>query len=92
MAESTHSILKTEFLKGQITQNRKTHLQNLEQFYHYYNHERYPTEHFGFTPDEVLNGKIPNRHLFKTEIKQAQQGRIKTYQAFNACRFGRSCL
>ncbi len=92
MAESTHSILKTEFLKGIITQNRKTHLQDLEQFYHYYNHERYPTEHYGFTPDEVLNGKIPNKQMFKIKIKQAQQDRIKANQAFNACRFDMSFL
>ena len=58
MAESTHSIYKTEFLKGQHTRNREQHLKCLVTFVNYYNHHRFPTDLFGLTPFEVINGKF----------------------------------
>ena len=42
MAESTHSIYKTEFLKGQVSRTVKNHLDSLEKFVTYYNYERSP--------------------------------------------------
>ncbi len=85
MAESTHSILKTEFLKGLLSKDTKTHLENLKQFVYYYNYKRYPTDLFGLTPMEVINGKIPDKDYFKNQIAEAKMDRISTNRAFNNC-------
>lgn len=85
MAESTHSIYKTEFLKKEIVPNKELHLKSLERFVEYYNHERYPTELYGYTPMEIIAGKIPDKHKFKQQIAEARIKRIKTNQEFNLC-------
>lgn len=85
MSESTHSIYKTEFLKKQISKNIIEHLNNIERFVEYYNQERYPTELYGLTPFDVLNGKLPNKHLYKDQIHLARKNRVITNQSFNDC-------
>lgn len=85
MSESTHSIYKTEFLKKQISKNIIEHHNNLLLFFDYYNNERFPTELFGCTPLQVLNGKIPNKLLFKELINQARKDRVVTNKNFNDC-------
>jgi len=86
MSESTHSIYKTEFLKGKISVNVKEHLKSLTHFYRYYNYERFPTELFGLHPMEVIEGKKIDKHYYKEQIKQAGINRIKENQAFNQCK------
>lgn len=87
MAESTHSIYKTEFLKGQISRATKSHLDNLEQFVEYYNHQRHPADLCGLHPMEVINGKIPDKDYFKNQIAKAKANRVTTNKAFNSCAF-----
>ena len=65
--------------------NKELHLKSLKRFVEYYNHERYPTELYGYTPMEVIQGKVPDKHLFKDQIKKASKERIKQNQAFNLC-------
>lgn len=60
-------------------------LENLERFVQYYNYERYPTDLFGLTPMEVINGKIPDKDYFKNQIAEAKLNRTVTNQAFNDC-------
>jgi len=62
-----------------------TNLYRLERFYQYYNYERYFTEHTGLRPIDVLNGKIPDKHMYKELKEQVRKERIKTNQSFNAC-------
>lgn len=85
MSESTHSIYKTEFLKKKISTNQLEHLKSLERFESYYNHERFPTDLFGYTPMEVLNGKIPDKDKFKEQIAIAKTERVIINQNFNDC-------
>lgn len=85
MSESIHSIYKTEFLNGEISRTTKMHLESLERFIPYHNEERYFTEHTGRRPIDILNGKLPDKYLFKQQIEQARKDRIKTNQKFNAC-------
>lgn len=85
MAESTHSIYKTEFLKGKHSIDKKQHLKDLETFFSYYNEERYPFEFYGLTPKEVLNGEKPDKSKFKKQIKQAQKKRLEENRKFNEC-------
>lgn len=85
MSESTHRIYKTEFLHGKYSLNEKSHLKDLEKFVAYYNDHRYPTELYGLTPMEVIQGKIPDKHFFKEKIQDARKNRVAVNQEFNAC-------
>lgn len=91
MSESTHSIYKTEFMRGKLSLNTQTHLQDLERFVHYYNYERYPTELYGYTTIEIIEGKIPDKDRFKEQILVAQKSRVKANQQFNDCGSTVSC-
>jgi hypothetical protein len=85
MAESTHSIYKTEFMRRKHSVDKAQHLKDLERFVQYYNYERFPCEHFGFTPMEVLEGAKPNRFMFTQQIAEARKDRVLKNQVFNEC-------
>lgn len=85
MSESTHSIYKTEFLKGQISRTIKSHLDNLGQFVEYYNYQRFPADLCGLHPMEVINGRMPDKDYFKQQIAEARLNRVITNKAFNKC-------
>lgn len=85
MSESTHRIYKSEFKQSQVTQNIKTHLEDLEQFIEYYNYQRYPTELYGYHPMQIIEGYKPDKHRFKDQIIEARLQRIKTNQQFDDC-------
>ncbi len=87
MAESTHSIYKTEFLKGQISRTVNSHLDRLEQFVEYYNYQRFPADLCGLHPMEVINGKLPDKAYFKNQVADAKRSRITANRAFNKCAF-----
>jgi len=87
MSESTHHIYKNEYMQGSHSRNNEIHLKDLDHFMHYFNNERYPTNHFGFTALEVLHGKIPDKHRFKEQINQAKSNRLEENRAFNQCSF-----
>jgi transposase InsO family protein len=91
MSESTHSIYKTEFLHGKYSLNEKTHLKDIERFVEYYNHYRYPTNLFGLTPLEVVNGKIPDKNHFKEKIQEARKNRVVVNQQLNVCKIVIGC-
>ncbi|MBL4708051.1 MAG: hypothetical protein JKY48_06390 [Flavobacteriales bacterium] len=85
MSESTHAIYKTEFLRKKISPNKLEHHKSLDRFVIYFNDERYPVDHFGYTPMEVLNGKTPDKYQFKEQIALARKERIKANQSFDGC-------
>ena len=85
MAESTHSIYKTEFLQGKHSVDKEDHLKNIKSFFTYYNEERYPFKLYGLTPLEVLNGEKPDKARFKKRIKQAQKEHLEENRSFNVC-------
>jgi hypothetical protein len=87
MSESTHSIYKTEFMRGGYSPDVNQHMNDLARFMTYYNLERYPTEHFGLRPSEVLHGEKPDRNRFKEQIQKGKEERIITNRLFNDCPF-----
>lgn len=87
MSESTHSIYKSEFLQKKFSLDIQEHLKHLEEFMDYYNHKRYPFEHSGLTPHEVLDGEIPNKFKFSEQIKNRQKERLEENRNFNGCPF-----
>jgi len=85
MSESTHSIYKTEFLRKKFSLDTKQHLKDLARFFEYYNNERFPFEHFGLTPIEVLEGQKPFRGRFTLQVQEARDKRLEANRNFNAC-------
>ena len=85
MAESTHSIYKSEFLQKKHSLDIDQHFQHLDEFMEYYNHHRYPFEHFGLTPHEVLDGQTPCKFRFREQIKNRQKERLEENRVFNGC-------
>ena len=85
MSESTHKIYKSEFKQSKITQNLESHLKDLEDFIDYYNEQRYPTELYGYTPTQVLEGAIPDKHLFKEQRQEAKRLRVEENRIFKDC-------
>ncbi len=85
MSESTHSIYKTEFMRGNLSLNTERHLQDLKRFVQYYNYERYPTELYGYTTMEIIQGKVPDKNRFKEQILLARKSRVEVNQQFNDC-------
>lgn len=85
MAESTHSIYKSEFLRGKHSMDNEQHLIHIEEFFRYYNHSRFPSDFYGLTPMEVLNGEKPDKTKFTERVKQGQKERIVENQEFNKC-------
>lgn len=85
MSESTHSIYKTEYMQKKHSFNRQQHEKDLAQFVEYYNNERFPFEHFGLTPMEVLEGQKPFRGRFAPQIQEARANRLEANRNFNAC-------
>ena len=71
--------------------NTRTHLQDLERFVTYYNHKRYPTELYGYTTMEIIQGKIPDKNRFAAQILEARKSRVATNQQFNDCSSAISC-
>ncbi len=72
-------------MNGKLSLNTQTHLQDLERFVHYYNYERYPTELYGYTTMEIIEGKIPDKDRFKEQILEARKNRVEVNQQFNDC-------
>jgi ACT domain-containing protein len=85
MAESTHSIYKSEFMQSRFSKNQEEHLQDLKQFVDYYNNERYPSDFHGLTPTEVLQGQKPDKTMFREQIKTRKKERLEENRNFNNC-------
>ena len=85
MSESIHSIYKSEFLQKRHSLDKKEHFKHLDEYMDYYNHNRFPYEHFGVTPYEVLEGEIPDKSRFKEQIKKRQIERLEENRNFNDC-------
>jgi transposase InsO family protein len=85
MAESTHSIYKSEFLQGKHSIDKEDHLKNITLFFNYYNNNRFPFEFYGLTPMEVLKGEKPDKTKYREQIKNAQKERLEENRKFNCC-------
>lgn len=85
MAESTHKIYKSEFLKGEVQIDKVKHEEQLALFMEYYNNKRYPIEHFGLTCMQVMKGAVPNRRMYSDKIQKAKADRVVQNQNFNHC-------
>jgi len=85
MSESTHSIYKTEFMQKKFSFDQKQHEKDLARFFEYYNNERFPFEHVGLTPIEVLEGQKPFRGRFTLQVQEARDKRLEANRNFNAC-------
>ena len=91
MSEITHSIYKTEFMGGKISDDIVSHLKSLEAFMEYYNYNRFPCRLYGRTPMQVVNGASIDRKLYIERIKEAKIARAETNRNFTACTSSFGC-
>jgi len=83
MIEAVNKRIKYDFLFPEELQNFKQTKKQLEKAVAEYNDKPYHPLH-GLTPNEVFDGKIPDKTLFKSEIMEAKKQRIIENQA-NIC-------
>lgn len=77
MVEAANKIIKYRYLFPKPIMDTSELTQTLEQAIENYNNIPNGQLH-GFTPNEVLNGAIPDKHFFKSKIQMAKQDRIAT--------------
>ena len=66
--------------------NNKEHAKELlNQFHHYHDNERYPIALYGYTPQEVFDGAIPDKYRFTKLIKQAALDRYQKNKIGRFC-------
>lgn len=84
MVEGSFHLFKHDFLKGKNPYDDKACDKFLEAFMNH-SGNRYFGELYGLTPNQVLAGEIPNKHLFKPQIEQAKLNRIEQNKTYNGC-------
>ena len=57
----------------------------LQKFQYYNDNERFPLALYGFTPQEVFEGAIPDRYRFSADIKTAEKSRYLRNKAGKFC-------
>jgi putative transposase len=82
MAEAANKILKYRYLFPNPITDTGELVQVLDKALADY--KQVPQNNlYGFTPDEVLKGAIPDKHQFKTQIAAAKKKRISINQAIS---------
>ena len=77
MSEITHRIYKSEFMGGDHSENKVSHIKSLDAFMDYYNNNRYPCRLYGRTPMEIIDGQAIDRSLFSETLKKAKANRLE---------------
>ena len=57
----------------------------LQKFQYYNDNERFPLALYGYTPQEVFEGAIPDRYRFSADIKTAEKSRYLRNKAGKFC-------
>ncbi len=83
--ESTFNIFKNEFLAGKDIVHKEEAVELLNNFQLYNNNERFPLDLYGFTPQEVFDGAVPDRFRFSLDIRNA--GKLR----YERNKMGRFC-
>lgn len=84
MIEAVNKQLKYDFLFTKDLENYNATVRFLEQAIPEYNHKPHYALH-GLTPNEVLNGAIPNKNMFATAIRNAGKQRISDNKEKQDC-------
>jgi putative transposase len=84
MIESSFHLFKNDFLKRETITNEKNLIKKMDEFINHC-HNRYFGEHYGITPQQILNGQQPDKNKFKTAIQQAAIQRRETNKNFKGC-------
>jgi hypothetical protein len=84
MIESSFHLFKNDFLKREPITNEKHLHKKITEFITHCQH-RYFGEHYGITPQQILDGQQPNKHKFTEKIKQAVKERRTANKNFKGC-------
>ena len=83
--ESTFTIFKNEFLLGKDIVGKQEAVELLQKFQYYNDTERFPLALYGYTPQEVFEGAVPDRYRFSADIKAAEKSRYLRNKAGKFC-------
>jgi hypothetical protein len=84
MIESSFHLFKNDFLKREPITDEKHLIKKMDAFIeHCLN--RYFGEHYGITPQQILEGGQPDKHKFKEQIQNAAKNRKITNKKFKGC-------
>ena len=83
--ESTFTIFKNEFLIGKDIIGKQEAVDLLQKFQYYNDNERFPLALYGYTPQEVFEGAVPDRYRFSAAIKAAEKSRYLRNKAGKFC-------
>ncbi len=84
MIEGSFHLFKHNFLKGELLYDADTCDKKLNEFTEHCLH-RYFGELHGLTPQQILDGEMPDKHKFKLQIQNAKTERLQTNKTFNGC-------
>lgn len=84
MVESSFDFFKNDFMAGKMPKTRADLYCNTESFVEYNNFDWFPIEFHGLSPNEVLQGEIPDKNRCSEQIKQAKQDRLFENQSFDS--------
>jgi hypothetical protein len=90
MIESSFHLFKNEFLKREPIHHEKHLEKKVNDFFEHCQH-RYFGEHYGITPQQILNGQQPDKNKFTAQIKKAAIGRRKANKNFTGCTMPLHC-
>jgi hypothetical protein len=90
MAEAANKILKYQFLRWLTIDSIETLMAALPDILKIYNNMPLDCLH-GLTPNEVINGKIPDKDFYKQHIATAQKERVIINQKINCKKINNFC-
>jgi hypothetical protein len=84
MIESSFHLFKNDFLKKEPISNEKHLHKKITEFIDHC-HQRYFGEHYGITPQQILDGGQPDKHRFKAAVQRAAKDRRAANKNFGGC-------
>lgn len=83
--ESSFNIFKNEFSFNKIYSDDVDLQQGLDEFEIYLNTKRYPKDLYGLLPQQVIDGHLPDKYMFKEQIKAQKKVRFMKNKAARFC-------
>lgn len=83
--ESCFHIFKNEFSRDKLYHEEDDLQKGIEEFEIYFNKKRYPKELYGLTPQQILDGAIPDKNKFTEKIKIQKKLRYQKNKSAKFC-------
>ena len=80
-----NAVNTVKVLIGKDIVGKQEAVELLQKFQYYNDNERFPLALYGYTPQEVLEGAVPDRYRFTADIKAAEKSRYLRNKAGKFC-------